>query len=134
MYHKLYGITQDPKTKNYMVVLDEKCQKCNYICNTIHFQKNFENWTSGNNDIDKFIQDVQLSAHSVLDAIEWIPYDRFHNIKYISKKKFYANWLDGYINYWHNENQNWKRKDQNMLVILNSLNDSKDIKSELSKV
>ncbi|RGB36389.1 hypothetical protein C1646_758206 [Rhizophagus diaphanus] len=40
----------------------------------------------GNNDIDKFIQDTQLSAHSdVREALEWIPYDRFHDIKYIAK-------------------------------------------------
>jgi hypothetical protein len=46
-----------------MVVLNEICRKCNNICSSVYFQKNFENWTSGNNDIDKFIQDAQLSAH-----------------------------------------------------------------------
>ena len=86
MHHKFYGITQDPKTKNYMVVFSERCDKTNYniICNAIHFQQNFDNWTSGNNDIDKFIQDTQLSAHSDTEkALEWIPYDRFYNIIYI---------------------------------------------------
>ena len=37
-----------------MIVL--ACEKCNKICNAIHFQRNFKNWTSGNNDIDKYIQ------------------------------------------------------------------------------
>src|SRR6266496_2813172 len=101
MPYKFYGITQDPKTKSYIVVLDYKCGKCNKICNAVHFQQNFEYWTSGNNDIDKFIQDSQLLAHdNVEKALEWIPYDRFCNIKYIAKNKFKkvyrANWVDGY--------------------------------------
>ena len=56
-------MTQDPETKNYMVVLDDICEKCNCVCNTIRFQQDFKNWTSGNNDIDKFIQDTQLTRH-----------------------------------------------------------------------
>ncbi len=32
-------------------------------CNAKHFQQNFEKWTSGNVDIDKFIQDAQLSVN-----------------------------------------------------------------------
>ncbi|PKC62710.1 hypothetical protein RhiirA1_423504 [Rhizophagus irregularis] len=27
--HEVYGITQDPETKNYMMVLNYKCKKCN---------------------------------------------------------------------------------------------------------
>jgi hypothetical protein len=29
----------------------------------MYFQRNFKNWTSGNNDIDKFIQSIQLLTH-----------------------------------------------------------------------
>src|SRR6266542_6283112 len=107
-----------------LIKSDERCGQCNYVCNVIHFQHNFNNWTSGNNDIDKFIQDAQLSIHSYNDlykAIEWIPYNRFHNIRYITNEEFgevYANWIDGYIHDWNNEDRNWKRKDQDMLVIL----------------
>jgi hypothetical protein len=44
----------------------------NVIIYVIHFQHNFENWTSGNSNIDKFIQDTQLSAHhDVKRALEW---------------------------------------------------------------
>ena len=135
IHHKFYGITQDPETKNYMVVvLDNKCEKCNHICNAIHFQQNFKNWTSGNNDIDKFIQDSQLLAHDFTDKLEWIPYDRFYDIKYIAKdgfgKVYRANWIDGYINYWNHVNQNWERRNQNMFVILKSLNNSKKVTPE----
>ena len=118
-----------------MAVLNDICGKCNYACKTIYFQRNFDNWTSGNNEIDKFIQDTQLSAHSQLDlaeALEWIPYDRFYDIKCIAKgelgKMYKANWIDGYIRYWNN--QNWKRYDSNMFVILKSLNDPNDVISE----
>ena len=107
MPHEFYGITQDPETKNYVVVLDDTCENCNCVCNATHFQQKFKNWTSGNNDIDKFIQDTQLSAHDNMDkALEWIPNDRFYDVKYIAKDKFgkvyRANWIDGHINYWSN--------------------------------
>jgi hypothetical protein len=120
-----------------MMVLEDsdKCKKCNKICSAIYFQQNFENWTSSNNDIDKLIKDTQLSAHSkVSHALEWIPYNRFDNIKYIAKggfgKVYKANWIDGRIDKWDNENQNWKRRDENMLVALKSLNHSKNVTLE----
>uniref|UniRef100_U9UUT1 Protein kinase domain-containing protein n=1 Tax=Rhizophagus irregularis (strain DAOM 181602 / DAOM 197198 / MUCL 43194) TaxID=747089 RepID=U9UUT1_RHIID len=113
----------------------EICKKCNCICYAIRFQQNFKNWTSDNDDIDKFIQNTQLSAHkNAMEAIEWIPYDRLYNIKYIAKDKFgkvvyRANWIDGYISFynsdeesWDNENQNWIRNECNMFVNLKSLN------------
>ena len=98
-----------------MEVFSERCKKCNYFCNAIHFHLNFDSWTSGNNDIDKFIQDAQLSAYNFPSyALEWIPYDRFDNIKYITEGGYRANWIDGCIDKWNNVDQNWKRKDPNM--------------------
>ncbi|RGB42342.1 hypothetical protein C1646_810074 [Rhizophagus diaphanus] len=44
--HKVYGITQNPETKNYIVDLKYMCIKCNKVCNPRHFQQNFKNWTS----------------------------------------------------------------------------------------
>ncbi|PKK73676.1 hypothetical protein RhiirC2_775718 [Rhizophagus irregularis] len=136
--HKVYGITQDPKTKNYMIVLNDICEKCNEVCNSIHFQRNFKNWTSGNNDIDEFIQDTQLQVHhndsKISYVVEWIPYDRFYDIIYIAKggfgKVYRAKWIDGYIDKWDDYNQNWERKDQNMVVALKNLNNSKNITLE----
>ncbi|PKC57590.1 hypothetical protein RhiirA1_472263, partial [Rhizophagus irregularis] len=79
--HEIYGITQDSETKNYMLVFNNKCKKCNNICNAIHFQHKFIDWTSGNDDIDKFIQDSQLLAHNrTYNVIEWVPYNRFYDI------------------------------------------------------
>uniref|UniRef100_U9TGP8 Protein kinase domain-containing protein n=1 Tax=Rhizophagus irregularis (strain DAOM 181602 / DAOM 197198 / MUCL 43194) TaxID=747089 RepID=U9TGP8_RHIID len=121
--YEFYGIIQDPKTKNYMIVLDNICGKCSKICNAIHFQRKFIDWTSGNEDIDKFIQDTQISAHyNAKEALEWISYDRLHNIKYIDKEIYIANWIDGKISYWDNDEQNWKREGCNMFVNLKNLN------------
>jgi hypothetical protein len=106
-----------------MMVLDEDV-KCLI---TRWFEQNFNNWTSGNNDIDKFIQDTQLSVrYDTKEALEWIPYDRLFNIEYIADGKFgkiyRANWIDGCIDKWDDENQNWKRVNQKKPVILKSSN------------
>ena len=124
------GITQDPENKNYLIVFDEKCKKCKNICYACHFEQNFGNWTSGNNDIDEFIQYTQLSAHNnVSEALEWIPYNKFYNIKYITEeelnKVYRANWIDGHIRNWDNENKNWRRYGS-MFVALKSLNNSEN--------
>jgi hypothetical protein len=136
-----YGITQDPKTKNYIMVLGNKCKNCNSIlCIAKHFQQNFNNWTSGNNDIDKLIQGTQLSTHYseygeiFKKVLEWIPYNRLHNIEYIARggfgKVYKANWIDGCIDKWDNKKQNWKRNGINKLVALKSLNNSRNVTFE----
>src|SRR6266480_4565056 len=119
------------------------CKECNQenadygrckVCNAKHFQQNFSKWTSGNVDIDKFIQDTQLSAEYSFYVLEWIPYDRFYDIEYIAKGGFgevyRANWINGNIRNWNIENQNWKRNDPNMFVALKSLNNSKNVTLE----
>src|SRR3954454_4075249 len=109
------------------------CNKCDCVCSSVYFRQNFENWTSGNNDIDNCIQDAQLSAHhDVSEALEWIPYNRFYDITKGGFDK--AKWIDGHIVKWNDDdNQNWKRKDQNMFVILKSLNNPASITSKYLK-
>ncbi|RGB21274.1 hypothetical protein C1646_748812 [Rhizophagus diaphanus] len=136
-YYKPYGITRDPETKNYIIILNYKCKMCNSICNTIHFRHKFMDWTSGNDDIDKFIQDNQLSEHIyyginsiyINNALEWIPYDRLYIAKDEFGKIYQANWIDGEIEYW--DNGNWKRYNQNMFVVLKRLNNLKNITTEI---
>ena len=112
--------------------MNDICEICNHACGAKYFQQNFENWTSNNNDIDKFIQNTQLSVHNDKSkALEWIPYDRFCNIKYIAKDKLCrANWIDGYIIRWDNSSKNWKRQGQSMFVILKCLNNPINVTSE----
>ncbi|RHZ83949.1 hypothetical protein Glove_86g88 [Diversispora epigaea] len=70
-------------------------------CHSKHFQNDFINWTSGNDKIDKFIQDAQLNANYNGDVLEWIPYYRFNDVKEIGRGGFgtihYARWIDGSI-------------------------------------
>ena len=119
------------------------CEECNQpktgydwsgSCNAKRFQQNFKNWTSGNDDIDKFIQHTQLSANNYYEVIEWIPYDRFYDIKYIAKggfgKVYKAIWIDGRIGYWNNKNKNWERYELNKKVALKSLNNSQNVRIE----
>ncbi|RHZ79742.1 hypothetical protein Glove_141g47 [Diversispora epigaea] len=99
-----------------MAICPECNQKCNghwcKQCNSKHFKNDFNNWTSGNDKIDKFIQDAQLNA-DYYKVIEWIPYDRFKDVKQIGKGGFgtihYAGWIDGYIRKWNIKNKKWKR-------------------------
>jgi hypothetical protein len=73
-------------------------------CQIINIKKNFTSWTSGNEKIDDFIQEMQLNINEYDDIIlEWIPYDQFINIKEINKDNFdttcLAIWKDGPLNY-----------------------------------
>ncbi|RHZ77889.1 hypothetical protein Glove_169g33 [Diversispora epigaea] len=106
------------------------CPECNQIitisrwckpCNLKHFQNDFNNWTSGNDKIDKFIQDAQLNANKYSQVIEWIPYDRFEDVKQIGKGGFgtihYARWIGGSIDKWDIESQQWKRWNKKELEV-----------------
>ncbi|RHZ86336.1 hypothetical protein Glove_52g84 [Diversispora epigaea] len=105
------------------------CPECNQeynghwckLCNSKHFQNDFNNWTSGNGKIDKLIQDAQLNANYCDEVTEWIPYDRFKDIKQIGKGGFgtihYARWIDGYIEKWDIKNQQWQRYDNREMAL-----------------
>ncbi|RGB25986.1 kinase-like domain-containing protein [Rhizophagus diaphanus] len=99
----------------------EWCQPCN----AKRFKKNFKNWFSGNKKIDELIQQSQLNAVHYTKCLEWIPYENFKNVTYITRGGFShiysADW-PGYIRYWDIENQNWKRTSEK--VVLKILNKS----------
>src|ERR1043166_6978074 len=82
-------------------------------CNAKRFQQGFHKWTSGNKFIDKFIQESQLNAQNPSYILEWIPYNRLTNVKYLDKGGFStvyeAIWLDGPIICWDYENSQLKR-------------------------
>src|SRR5687767_5666632 len=83
---KIYGITQNPNTKDYIIVLQNLYCK---ICNM-----------SGNRKIDNLIQEMQLKITDRNDILfEWVPYNQFDDIKEISKGNiatiYSAIWKDG---------------------------------------
>ncbi|EXX57482.1 kinase-like domain-containing protein [Rhizophagus irregularis DAOM 181602=DAOM 197198] len=103
-------------------------------CNAKRFKENFKNWTSGNKDIDEFIQDSQLNAVSSKKCLEWITYEDLQDITYITRggfgKVYSATWTKGFIIYWDIDNQEYYRS-ENVKVALKSLDDSFDTNLDL---
>jgi hypothetical protein len=132
--YKEHGLCKECKQPNTGQFFDNYwCQSCNGK----RFQQNFQNWTSGNHDIDELIQRTQLDAKKYEEVIEWIEYDRFENIEYLAKGGFgttyKATWKDGYIWDWDSENNQWKRYKENKEshpVALKCLHNSQDITDE----
>jgi hypothetical protein len=121
--NRTYGITQNPDTKNYIVVFQyEKCERCDKQyeqhtsrdhfgqsdaeyewckpCQINNLEENFVNWTSESEEIDEYIRNMQLNINNHNDIIlEWIPYNQFYNIKEIKKDEFTpvysAMWKEG---------------------------------------
>ncbi|RGB34628.1 kinase-like domain-containing protein [Rhizophagus diaphanus] len=98
-------------------------------CNAKRFKDNFKNWTSGNKDIDEFIQQSQLNAIHYTNYLEWIPFEKFQNVTYITEggfgKIYSAEWPEGNLEYWDIENQKWYRCSYK--YALKSLNNFSDI-------
>ncbi|GBB84731.1 hypothetical protein RclHR1_01130026, partial [Rhizophagus clarus] len=123
---KIYGISRNPVTKNYIIVLqDVYCIKCDIKCTSIkynwcklcqinYFKNNFPSWTSENKKIDEFIQEMQLKVNNWNDIIfEWISYDEFNDVKKMDKNSYSsvytAIWESGPLFYDH-KNSEWIRK------------------------
>ncbi|EXX68656.1 Cla4p [Rhizophagus irregularis DAOM 197198w] len=103
-------------------------------CNAKRFKDNFKNWTSGNKDIDEFIQQSQLNAVYFRNCLEWVPFEKFQNITYIAEggfgKIYSAEWPEGHVGYWDIENQKWDRFKGFDKYALKSLNNSSNICSD----
>ncbi|RHZ45373.1 hypothetical protein Glove_680g81 [Diversispora epigaea] len=99
-------------------------------CNSKRLREEFKNWASGNSSIDELIQNTQLAAEASNQKLEWIPYNEFTEVGFLSKGGFgtvyKAFWKNGYINTFDIKEGTWKRM-PNEYVVLKSLNDSKDI-------
>ncbi|GBB97026.1 hypothetical protein RclHR1_00290024 [Rhizophagus clarus] len=145
----IYGITKNPITKDYFMVLDEKyfenyCVKCENVytnipcgwcrpCQIDYLKNNFKNWTSGNEKINNSIQEMQLKIHDSSDIVfEWIPFEQFDDIERIGKGGFAivysAIWKDGPLNYCKDKND-WIR-DSNKKIALKCLENSQNITDE----
>ena len=124
--YKKYGLCKEcsqPNTGSWW------CQSCN----SKHFQQNFNKWTSGNKEIDEFIQNFQSNATCCEEVLEWIPYEKFSDIEYLAKGGFgtvhKAKWIDGYIQNW--DIDEWQRVIcNNGEVVLKSLNNSQNITTD----
>ena len=115
--------------EKYTSIYDKWCKPCQMD----GLKKNFANWTSGNEKIDNFIQEMQLKIKYSFDRIvEWIPYDQFNNIKEIRNDDFVALfsaiWKNGSL-YYDKYEKIYKRNSKNQEVILRCYN-SQNIPNE----
>jgi hypothetical protein len=134
------------KFKSLLIKINHKncrypwCKECvpSYI---------IEGWTSGNSEIDNFIKDTIYNAkgyhggsgryHPIF--LEWVPFDRFEDIKQIGEggfaKVYSAKWIDGKVKYKKHDGS-WKKSEPKpMIVALKSLNGSQNMSADyLSEV
>jgi hypothetical protein len=95
--------------------------------------KMIEGWSSGNNDIDKFIKDTIYERRVYGNRfVEWVPFDRFEDIKQIGEggfaKVYSATWIDSKAEYDKQYNGSWKKKEsQPKKVALKRLNGSQNM-------
>jgi hypothetical protein len=107
-------------------------------CYKNDLKMNFINWTSGNEDIDNFIQEIQLNYISRrYSSFQWIPYNEFYNIKEKNDDKvlsYSATWKDGPLSYYDSKDKNMIRN-SNEKVTLKYLSETQNIPNEfVSKV
>jgi len=93
-------------------------------------------WTSGNTEIDKFLQEIQVHANNSNKIMEWIPYYKLIIKDHIGNGGFgivkSASWIDGPIISWNNYDQEWERK-ASYSVALKFLKNSNKLSSNLLK-
>ena len=93
-----------------------------------------EGWTSGNSEIDNFIKDTIYNA-KYSRFLEWVPFDRFEDIKQIGEggfaKVYSAIWIDGQAKYTKQDNGSWKKLEPDSIkVALKRLNGSQNMSSD----
>uniref|UniRef100_U9V691 Protein kinase domain-containing protein n=1 Tax=Rhizophagus irregularis (strain DAOM 181602 / DAOM 197198 / MUCL 43194) TaxID=747089 RepID=U9V691_RHIID len=99
----IYGISQNPDTKDYVIVFREEyfeiyCKKCD--------------WTSGDKQIDAFIQEKQSQIDSPWKIVfEWIPYNQFYGIEEIGNGNTTAIWKGGPLKF----NEDSKKYERNLI-------------------
>ena len=128
--YKKYGLCEECSQPNTGRFRDLPwCQSCN----SKHFQQDFNKWTSGNKEIDEFIQKFQLNATRLEEVLEWIPYEKFSDIEYLAKGGFgtvhKANWIDGCIFHWDIDQNKWVRGN-NADIVLKCLNNSQNLTTD----
>ena len=142
----MYGISQNPDTKDYVIVIQHGfCEKCDEKYTNIHqkwckpcqignLKGNFTNWTSGNEKIDNIIQEMQLKINHPQNIVfEWIPYNQFSDIKEIGRGGFAtvysAIWKDGPLKYDYYYKE-YTRTSPNQKVASKYLHNSQNINNE----
>ena len=103
--------------KEYTDVYGRWCEPCQIN----DLKKNFTNWTSGNKQIDDFIQKQQLEISYNDLLLEWISYDQLNDAKEIGKSDFIivysAVWKNGPLYYDYKDKKEWMRKSNERVAL-----------------
>src|SRR5436305_7730517 len=109
----------DPEfSKLNLVTNDHK--NCNPWCKECVPSCLIEGWTSGNSEIDHFIKDTIYNAKGNYCPLflEWVPFDRFEDIKQIGEggfaKVYSAKWIDGRSKY-YKRNGSWQNHEPKLI-------------------
>jgi hypothetical protein len=119
---------------SHKIVLNEGtrriCENCNQKCLATlycefcvrnYLKAKFSNWTSGNDDIDKLIQECQMKTIEPESIVEWIPYSNLKNINYLTKggcsEIYTAEWINGSYDEWDSKEQQLKRFEKQNVVL-----------------
>ena len=97
-----------------------------------------EEWTSGNSEIDNFIKDTIYNAENRYGYplfLEWVPFDRFEDIKQIGEggfaKVYSAKWIDGPAGYYKQIDGSWKISEPKPIIVaLKRLNGSQNMSAD----
>ena len=110
------------------------CKKCVPSCI-------IEGWTSENSEIDEFIKDTiynakypKYSGEEYPIFLEWVPFDRFEDIKQIGEggfaKVYSAKWIDGNAKYTKRYGSWIKLEPKPIKVALKRLNGSQSMSAD----
>src|SRR3954447_18820459 len=121
---KYNGVCSDYKAPNTGYAWCNKCDPGKFLK---------EGKTSGNPEIDNLIHELQLKSRSYDNHLEWIPYDRFQDIKSIGEggfaNIFSATWLDGEPKYEYT-----KKRTEPIRVALKKLKNSENMEAFINEV
>jgi hypothetical protein len=99
-------IIRNEGTRRICEICNQECLAITYCeyCVQNYLKSKFSTWTSGNNDIDNLIQNCQIESLNPMMIVEWIPYNKLTNIKYLTEGGFSeiytAVWIDGGYKEW----------------------------------
>ncbi|GES80899.1 kinase-like domain-containing protein [Rhizophagus clarus] len=120
---------------NKLDISDTDHENCQPWCKECVPHCIIEGWTSENNDIDEFIKGTIYSAYDGTLFLEWVPFDRFEDVKQIGEggfaKVYSAMWIDGKSKYFRKKGGSWeKSKSEPIKVALKKLNESQNISAD----
>jgi hypothetical protein len=108
-------ISANSGTKRLCENCKQECLATLYceFCIRNYLKAKFSGWTSGNRDIDILIRKCQMETLLPRNIIEWVPYKKFKNIKFLTKGGFSeiyrARWFYGSYNEWNSKKRKLKR-------------------------